>query len=253
MMVPNGTTGNRIKCRSCQAFLSVPVLVPDATVFESEEGFQPPPAPPADADDNKKTARRRKIRRKKQPENKQEEKHPVGLGCVLIGLGVLVLLVGGGLGVRYALRKDKASEVKASSQSEGSNCNDSAWVVDAGELEKLQGRWKVIQMRRGGEEMPAKQLEIEPLIFRVEGNKLFVPGVQGQTVATTIVNLNPKLNPNQFDTKSDERGVVEMSIYTLNADELRIKSINNGEASRPFSMRLTGASYEVYTVLKREK
>jgi uncharacterized protein (TIGR03067 family) len=117
--------------------------------------------------------------------------------------------------------------------------------------EKLQGEWKVVSIRLGGQDHPHKDQVGEVMTFKDDGMEL------GSFKAT--FKLDPAADPRQVDftlTESpdpNQKGQVSLGIYKLDGDKLLIHAAHPGAGDRPTDFESKDGQVSMLFTLERVK
>ena len=255
LAAPDASAGKWVKCVKCLAFIALPAkVILDAEVVEYDD---PPPVKvypsskaeqrKPDRDDSDDDRPARKPRRRRKPPKKGD----FPIVPALVAGGLVFLFVAVGIVTWYLAPRDKPGAKGAPSLSpfEQLISPTPAGSVDAAELQKLQGNWKVIRGVRNGVEAPVARVEQQPVILNVQGTVMTMSGF-GKTNSSTIVKLDPRPFPKHLDVSAATTGRIELGIYSLDGDELRLKTSDGGR-SRDSSWDASGGD-EALLVFKRQ-
>ncbi|AWM36894.1 hypothetical protein GobsT_52360 [Gemmata obscuriglobus] len=118
------------------------------------------------------------------------------------------------------------------------------------EVEKLQGKWKLIKGARAGKEYEHTEGDPE-LVVEFKGRTWVLNGVE----KAEIVALDPSTDPKCLDLKSQEKArgdnVVDEAIFRLDGDALIVCLYQGSGKSRPSSFDIPKDKDTILVVLKR--
>jgi uncharacterized protein (TIGR03067 family) len=119
----------------------------------------------------------------------------------------------------------------------------------AGDLDKLQGAWRVESSLWNGVADPATERTVT---IRFEGDKFVVVDRDGNRQEETI-RLMPDRTPKAIDCSSKGSGAAAPGIYSLEGDTFTWCSARGSNRTRPVSFTSTPGSKQSLMVLRRAK
>ncbi len=121
------------------------------------------------------------------------------------------------------------------------------------EVQRLEGRWKVVAVETRGKTLPPKEFPLERVVFAA--SKPDVKGDAARGVEVFTYRPDPSRSPAVIEAKSAERGNTKSmaAVYRLDgADSLKLCLVRGG-ASPPKDFKSGPDDGAVVLELKREK
>ena|ERR1043165_3254450 len=125
-------------------------------------------------------------------------------------------------------------------------------LAEDDDAKKMEGNWTIESIVSKGEKPPADQFKDITMV--ITGNKIQMK-LKDEAVSTVTYKLDAEKKPKQIDlthVDGDQKDKVEMGIYELDGDTLKISSSDPGE-KRPEAFESAAGSKVDYLVLKRKK
>lgn len=126
--------------------------------------------------------------------------------------------------------------------------------VDASELKKFQGTWKLVSAEMDGKKVNEKQLKESMIIHTGEQAKLFTPHQHKDTIISNIVKLDPSKEPHEMQwvrVNGPNKGKQMTAIYRFdNPDQLQI-SFDPAMISTPKKFGTEAGSGHIWHTWKR--
>jgi len=126
---------------------------------------------------------------------------------------------------------------------------------DAGDLDKLQGSWRLIGLEAQGQKAPAGDVAKNPITLTFTGDR-YVEKLRGETVEEGTIKLHPERSPRQLDIRigtGDDKGKTQLGIYKLEGDTLTVAIAPPGSTDRPAAFTTDAGSKFGVQVFRREK
>lgn len=124
---------------------------------------------------------------------------------------------------------------------------------DAAELAKLEGTWAITEFTSKGQKVPEDQLKHMQIVFAKD--KTATMKMDGNAVDTSTFEIKSGEKPKHMDmkeTKGENKDKVEMGIYELDGDTLKICSAAINE-KRPTEFGSKEGGTTTLVILKRVK
>ncbi|HLX63219.1 MAG TPA: TIGR03067 domain-containing protein [Planctomycetota bacterium] len=120
------------------------------------------------------------------------------------------------------------------------------------DAKKMEGSWTIESVTSKGEKQPAEQLKDITMV--ITGNKMQMK-LKDEAVSTVTFKLDGEQKPKHIDlthVDGDQKDKVELGIYELDGDTLKLTSSDPGE-KRPEAFESAAGSKIDFLVLKRKK
>jgi uncharacterized protein (TIGR03067 family) len=124
------------------------------------------------------------------------------------------------------------------------------------EVEKFQGSWSAVSLEQDGQRAPAQALTSVKLIFK--GDE-YIQKMGDRIVERGTQKLDPTKKPKWMDVtvaesaQEDTKGKVQLCIYELEGDTLRICAAAHGSKERPTKFEAPAGTGNLLMVMKRDK
>jgi uncharacterized protein (TIGR03067 family) len=132
----------------------------------------------------------------------------------------------------------------------GSGAGDDLTMRD---LDAMQGTWKVIELSEKGEKVAAK--DIDPVEVVVLATKMTFND-DGKFREEITLTVDAKQKPKSLDmkyTKGENTGKVQVAIYAIEGDTLKICINEKKDGARPTEFKSTKENEFSLVVLKKAK
>lgn len=119
------------------------------------------------------------------------------------------------------------------------------------ELEKVQGKWVATVYEVNGRSLPPEV--VKTIKFTFTDDK-YVQEIMGMEAERGTQKLDPSKKPKEMDisiTEGDGKGMLQLAIYELDGDTIKICANGAGDKSRPKEFSAKGGAINI--VIKREK
>lgn len=136
------------------------------------------------------------------------------------------------------------AEIRGGGSTAGAGKKDDRAAINDAELQKIQGKWKVGYMFRGGKAVPSSELDALDMVITIEDVQMTIEA-GGNAQGVVIRMLDPKAKPAAIDFQNDDEaaaGTMTVGIYELDGNKLRLRYVKNASAERrPTVLSVPGA------------